>query len=69
MADVEDSVPQNEPVMGILLLSPDIMTSALPSLNVAYNDDSTFEDSPNLGPMHYFLDVALLTDKRKVGTL
>jgi hypothetical protein len=32
MADVEDSVPQNEPVMGILLLSLDIMTDAPLSL-------------------------------------
>jgi hypothetical protein len=55
--------------VGILLLSPDIMTSAPPSLNVTYNDDLTFKDNPNPGPVLNFLDVALLTENKKVGTL
>ena len=71
MADVEDSVPQNEPIVGILVLSLDIMTNAPPSLppslNVTYNDDLTSECSPNPEPVHNFLDVALLTENKKVG--
>jgi len=63
------TVPQNEPVVGILLLSLDIMTNALPSLNVTYYDDLTFEGSPNPGPVHDFLVVTLLTANKEVGTL
>jgi hypothetical protein len=38
-----------------------------PSLNVAYNDDLTFEGIPNPGPVHNFLDIALSTENKKVG--
>jgi hypothetical protein len=27
----------------------------------------TLEDSPNPGPVHFFLDVALLSEKKKIG--
>jgi len=42
-------------------------SSLPPSLNVTYNDDLTFEGSLNPGPVHNFLDVALLTENKKVG--
>jgi hypothetical protein len=61
MTDVENPVPQNEPVVGIFLLSLAIMTNAppsQPSLNVTYSDDLT-------GLVHNFLDVALLTENKK----
>jgi hypothetical protein len=63
------TVLHNEAVVGILLLSLDIMMNAPPSLYVTYNDDLTFEGSPNPGLVHDFLDVTLLTANKEVGTL